>query len=127
MARSAKNQPVPLLEWVAAALGLAVAVILTGIIAREALAGGGDEVPILAANVESINATAGGHVVRIVVTNDSGQTAARVEVEGRAGAETSVASVDYVPGHSQAEAGLVFKQDPRAGGLTVRVTGFQLP
>ncbi len=127
MARSAKNQPVPLLEWVAAALGLAVAIILIGIIAREALAGGGNQVPVLAVKVESINVTASGHVVRIVVTNTSGQTAARVEVEGKAGGETSVASVDYVPGHSEAEAGLVFRQDPRAGGLAVRVTGFQLP
>ena len=128
MAKSAKSEPIPLLEWVAAALGLAIAIALMGIIAREAIASGdGSGVPILAAQVESIEATAGGHVVRITITNDSGKTAARVDLEGKAGDETSVASVDYVPGHSQASAGLVFKQDPRRGGMTVRVTGFQLP
>ena len=66
-------------------------------------------------------------VAMVIVTNRSGQTAARVELEGRSGAETSSASVDYVPGHSQAEAGLLFREDPRRGGLEVRVTGFQLP
>ena len=128
MAKGARQDPIPLLEWVAAALGLAIAVALLGIIGREALASGdGDQVPVLAAEVEAIEPTSGGHVVRIRVSNRSRQTAARVEVEGTAGEETSAASIDYVPGRSRAEGGLVFRTDPRRTGLSVRVTGYQLP
>lgn len=128
MAKGATDEPVPLLEWVSAGLGLAVALGLMGIIGREALSGGnGGDVPVLAAHIEGIERTATGNVVRITVFNQSGQAAARVQVEGKAGDETSVVSLDYVPGHSKAEGGLLFGSDPRRSGLEVRVTGYQLP
>lgn len=128
MAKGRQKDPIPLLEWVSAALGLAIAVGLLGIIGREALVhGDGGDVPILAAQIEGIESTPSGYVARIAVTNSSGQTAARVELEGKAGGETSHASIDYVPGRSRAEGGLLFQDDPRQGGVTVRVTGFQLP
>ncbi|HVL29203.1 MAG TPA: hypothetical protein VM326_00615 [Sphingomicrobium sp.] len=127
MAKNPKTPPAPLLEWVAAALGLAIAVALIGIIAREALAGRDGDLPVLAARVEGIEAMPGGQIVRVVVTNDSGSTAAAVEIEGKAGEEIIHASIDYVPGHGQARAALLFKRNLRADDLTVRVTGFQLP
>lgn len=116
-----------MLEWVAAAVGLMIALALLGILSREAILGDGRGVPILAARAEAIEATPTGFVARIVVTNAAEQTAARVEIEGAAGGEVSSASVDYVPGHSQAEGGLLFSDDPRRTGLKVRVTGYQLP
>lgn len=127
MVKSARTPPTPLLEWVAAALGLAIAIALIGIIARDAVAGDDGDLPILAARVEGIEAMPGGQVLRVVVTNDSAGTAAGVEIEGRAGEEISSASIDYVPGHGQARAALVFKRASPASGATVRVTGFQLP
>ena len=128
MAKASKETPVPLLEWVSAALGLGIALALMGIIGREAiLSEKGSDLPILYARVQSVEATKAGHAVRIIVFNRSRQTAARVEVEGKAGNETSLMSVDYVAGRSQAEGGLVFQEDPRRAGLKVRVTGFQLP
>ena len=128
MAKSAKKQPIPLLEWVSAALGLGIAIALMAIIGREALLSeGGPDVPMLSVQIVGVEATADGHVVRVVVANRSRQTAARVELEGKAGSETRMASIDYVPGRSQAEGGLIFEGDPRQGGLKVRVTGYQLP
>ncbi len=127
MAKSAKKTAIPVLEWAFAALGLAIAVALLGIIGREALSGTNEGVPRLEARIERIEATPGGYVVEVVVTNQAGQTAARVELEGKAGDEVSSATIDYVPGHSQAEGGLLFRTDPRRGKLKVRVTGYQLP
>ena len=125
--RKHDKDPVPALEWLAAALGLLVALVLLGIIGREALRRDGDEVPVLAAQVEAIERTPNGYVARIKITNGAAQTAARVEVEGTSGSEVSHASIDYVPGRSQAEGGLMFHDDPRKGDLRVRVTGYQLP
>jgi uncharacterized protein (TIGR02588 family) len=127
MAKTAKKTPIPALEWVSAALGLAIAVALLGILGREALTGESGELPRLATRMERIEAMPGGYVVEVIVTNQAGRTAARVELEGMAGGEVSRATIDYVPGHSQAEGGLLFRTDPRRGGLTVRVTGYQLP
>ena len=130
MARK-KQDPIPPLEWAAAGLGLVLALLLIAIIGREALAGRHDPVPVLVAEVEQIVATRAGHVVRFRVRNLSGQTAAAVQVEGKltAGAdeETSIATVDYVPGRSQAAGGLIFSADPGSGELELRVTGFELP
>lgn len=122
-----KKDPIPALEWAAAAFGLLAALALLGIIGRDAIRGDVPEVPILAAQVEAIEATPTGYVARLVVTNRSGQTAARVDVEGSSGSEVSSASIDYVPGHSQAAGGLIFRDDPRRNGLKVRVTGYQQP
>lgn len=128
MAKPQAKDPVPFLEWLSAAIGLAIAVALLAIIGHEAIGGGdGSAVPVLAVRIDGIEATPGGHVVKVVVTNESSTTAARVQLEGTAGGETGTASIDYVPGHSQAEGGLLFRADPRGGDLTVRVTGYQLP
>jgi uncharacterized protein (TIGR02588 family) len=128
LAKGRKKDSIPMLEWASAALGLAIAVALMAIIGREAiLRQNGSNVPQLSVKVEGVKKTADGHVVQILVFNRSRQTAARVELEGKAGDETSVASIDYVPGRSQAEGGLIFAGDPRQSGLKVRVTGYQLP
>ena len=128
MAKGRKKDSIPPLEWVSAGLGLAIALALMGIIGREAiLREQGSDVPQLSVKVEGVQATPEGHVVQILVFNRARQTAARVELEGKAGDEISVTSVDYVPGRSQAEGGLMFENDPRRSGLKIRVTGYQLP
>jgi uncharacterized protein (TIGR02588 family) len=127
MAKGSRKDPIPALEWLAAAVGLLVALVLLGIIGREAIRADGVEIPILAAQLEAVEKTPTGYVAKVLITNRAGQTAARVELEGTAGSEVSNVSIDYVPGRSQAEAGLLFEQDPRRGGLKLRVTGYQLP
>ena len=126
-----RHDPVPPLEWAAAAVGLAVALALLAIIGREAVAGNDHPLPVLTASVERVASTAAGHVVEFRVRNLSEQTAAAVQVEGTvtSGGEeqTSSASVDYVPGRSNAEGGLIFAADPRRGKLELRVTGYEIP
>lgn len=121
-----KRQSAPLLEWVSAALGLvAIAVLLTFVLLNAARRGEKDW-PDLVVTAESIRPVASGHVVSFRIENRSGQTAAAVGIEGRVGDETAAVTVDYVPGHSGARGGLMFRSDPRAG-VDLRVTGYELP
>lgn len=122
-----KRDPIPPLEWTMAALGLVAALILLGIIGREAFVGAADPVPALEVRAERTVRTPGGHVVEFRVSNGSGQTAAAVHVEGKVGDEISGATVDYVPGESSVTGGLVFDRDPREEGLELRVTGYEIP
>jgi uncharacterized protein (TIGR02588 family) len=126
-----RHEPVPPLEWAAAALGLLVALLLIAIIGREAISGNEAPVPVLVAEVERVAATQAGPVVEFTVRNLSEQTAAAVQVEGTINPgpdeETSGATIDYVPGRSQATGGLIFSSDPRGGALKLRVTGYELP
>lgn len=126
-----RHGPIPPLEWSAAALGLLVALLLLAILGREAVAGRDDPVPVLVAEVERVVATPTGHVVEVRVRNLSDQTAAAVQVEGKIKAgpeeETSSATIDYVPGRSQATGGIIFSSDPRGSPLELRVTGYEVP
>lgn len=125
--KAAAAEPVPALEWTAAALGLAMLVALCAILVREVGAGNDRDVPVLSARVERITPTPAGFVADVVVANASRQTAAAVQVEGRLGEEQASATLDYVPGRSQARGGLMFKGDPRSGAVEVAVVGFELP
>lgn len=124
------RDPIPPLEWAAAALGLIAALVLLAIIGRVAITGDEKAVPVLTAQVERIAATPAGHVVEFRVRNLSDQTAAEVHVEGTikggAAEESSSATIDYVPGRSEANGGLIFAGDPR-GKLELRVTGYEIP
>lgn len=123
---------VPALEWVAAALGLLIALAMVGTIVFEGVNASDDPVPLLAATAEAVTPAAQNYVVTLRLTNASSRTAAAVQVEGvlkRAGeeVESSMATIDYVPGHSEAKGGLVFTADPRTHQLEVRVTGYEHP
>jgi len=120
-----KQDSIPALEWISAALGLLVLLAMIAVLGLEMRQGGSDDVPLLEARVEGVVPVRGGYVVRIVVANGSGQTAAVVQVEGKLGEETASATLDYVPGHSEARGGLMFKAGP--GPIELRVTGYELP
>jgi len=127
MARPKREaQKTPALEWVAAGLGALIAIVMLGSIGWQALAGRNDPVPLLSARVESVTVAGQERVATVVVTNASGRTAAAVQVEGENGDETSGASIDYVPGHGEAKAALIFA-DPARGPIAVRVTGYEHP
>lgn len=124
---AAKRDPVPTLEWVSAALGLIAMMALLFILGREIANGSDRDVPSLSVAVESVSRTAGGYVAQIRVTNRSGQTAAAVQIQGKLGEEEATATIDYVPGRSDARGGLLFRSDPRGGQAELRVVGYELP
>lgn len=121
----------PLLEWIASAIGLLLTLAVVGVIGRQAVMGAADEVPDIEISVARVVPASTGFVVELIARNRGGGTAAAVEIEGSLGAgdtvETSSATFDYVPGHSERKGGLFFSQDPRRHPLEVRALGYNKP
>lgn len=132
MAQNQADKRPALLEWIAGVVGAIIAVIMVAMMATEALTTRASVPPLLHVKPVGLQAASGQFVLEVKVVNRSHQTAAAVEIEGeltQAGAavETSSATLTYVPGNSQAEAGLVFTADPRQHRLRLRVLGFEKP
>lgn len=108
----------PLLQWCAAAVGLAVTLTAIGIVLWEALQP--PSVSRLTARIEDAVVVPGGHVAQVRVFNNGDDTAAAVLVEGVVGDEVSRVTIDYVPGHGHADGHLQFASDPRNAAVQVR-------
>ncbi len=121
-------------EWLTAAVGLLLLLAAVGYMAREAVTGD-DVPPYVVVAADSVTTAHGVHQVHFTARNEGGRAAAAVTVEGRlsgvtgaAGeAETSEATLDYVPGRSERAGGLFFRGDPRTGRLELRAHGYAEP
>lgn len=130
--RRKKQSGPPVLEWVSAAVGAVLAIGILIFISIEALDSSASRPPLLEVRPTAVAGAGGFYVVEVTVANRSGQTAAAVEIQGElmqggSSVETSNATVSYVPGHSERNAGLIFSRDPRAHQLQVRSTGYERP
>lgn len=127
-AREARRNSV--LEYLVAALGLALVVATVGFMAFRAFTG--DEAPpTVQLRVMSVTPSSGGYLVLIEAHNSGDEAAAELGVEGsieRGGetVETSDTTFDFLPSDSSREGGLFFSQDPR-GALSLRVVGYREP
>jgi uncharacterized protein (TIGR02588 family) len=122
----------PLLEWISAAIGAAIAITLLAFIAAEAVRSVPEAPPVLEVRPTALKGRQGLYIVEVTVANRSGQTAAAVNIEGElrqggTSVEKSSATLSYVPGFSEREAGLIFSRDPRQFQLQVRATGYEKP
>jgi uncharacterized protein (TIGR02588 family) len=122
---------VPWLEWLASGIGLLLVLGIFGVIGWQ-LFNGATTPPVIIVEVENVTPVEGGYRVLFRAHNSAGEAAAQVEIEGKvteAGEdeETSMAILDYVPGHSARQGGLFFTRDPHSGSLTVRAIGFAKP
>ncbi|MBM0169392.1 hypothetical protein [Altererythrobacter sp. C41] len=122
----------PLLEWIAAAIGLLLTLAVLGALGWESVKGSGARPPAIEASIGAITPTPAGYVVEVELRNRSSATAAAVEVEGEltkadGTVATSTTTVDYVPGDSTRKAGLFFQDDPRRHRVDVRALGFAEP
>ena len=133
MARGRKEEAKePLLEWIAAGIGLVLTLGIVAVIGREAIGGEAEQPPAIEVKAESLVPISSGYRVGIAAVNRSGATAAEVQVEGRLMAgdvpvETSGLTLDYVPGHATRKGGLFFARDPRRHRLELRALGYQEP
>ncbi|WP_404333358.1 hypothetical protein AB2M62_09795 [Sphingomonas sp. MMS12-HWE2-04] len=123
----ASQSRTPILEWIAAGLGLLAILFVVVVIGREALTAESAQLPSLEVHAGRIVPNAAGFVVEFDVTNRSSATAAAVAIEGKLGDETSTTTLDYVAGDASAKGGLFFKADPRGKPLEIRALGFQTP
>lgn len=130
--RQDKARREPLLEWIAAGIGLALTLGVLAVIGFEAAVGDAESPPAVEVRVERVVPSPAGYVVEIAATNRSGATAAAVQIEGEiksggTSVETSTATFDYVPGRATRRGGLFFREDPRLHELEVRALGYQAP
>ena len=121
----------PVLEWVAAGVGLVSLVLAIGMVASEALGPDGSA-PAVVVERLSVVETDAGYLVRVRAANRGGSAAAQVVVEGRLDTgsgepETAEATFDFIADHSSREGGLYFEADPRSGTLVLRATGYTAP
>ncbi len=114
----------PILEWIAAAVGLALAGSAMGLTAWDALFGVKGP-PAIEVRLARVTPTPHGYVAEIEAFNHGGAPAAQVEIEGVIAGEAPAGfTIDYIPEQSAASGGLIFQRDPRSAGLTLRAKGF---
>lgn len=121
----------PMLEWIAATLGLATVLAALGLIGSEALRADTSP-PSVAVQQLGVRQIEAGYVVTIRAANMGGGPAAQVRVEGElvtpgSPPQAAEATFDFIPDHSAREGGLFFTTDPRQGALSLRATGFVNP
>lgn len=131
-ASSRQGEGPALLEWIAGGVGAVIVLAMLSVIAADAVTSRPGVPPLMHVEPVALKAASGGFVLEVRVVNASHQTAAAVEIEGKltqAGSEveTSSATLAYVPGDSEGEAGLVFTTDPRRHRLQLRVLGYEKP
>jgi uncharacterized protein (TIGR02588 family) len=122
----ARDQDTPWLEYSAAAIGVAFALGVIGVIAWEAVAGA-DTPPDIAVETARTNPASGGYAVEITARNRGTRTASEVAIEGRVGDETGETTFDFVPGGAERTGTLVFKSNPGHAGVELRVLGYREP
>lgn len=117
----------PVLEWIAAGLGLVLTVSVVGYCLWEGLTAERGH-PILSVAVKEITPAGDLFLVKIRVRNAGFSAAAAVEVTGEIeGGEQHSTTFSYVPGQGSAEGGLVFRTDPRQAPLQLRAQGYADP
>lgn len=127
-----KSLQAPLLEWLAAGIGLVFLIALLGVISAEALAGQSNEPPAITIKIGEVKRAGNTYVAIFEAVNASGGTATALQVEGKLvsgdiDVETSLATIDYVSAHGHAEGGLIFSQDPKGLRIVARPLGYQTP
>ena len=129
---TAKKSPsTPLVEWLAAGVGLFLVVATIVLIASEAFMADPSP-PQVEVRALEIRNSGPGFLVMVEARNVGGSPAAGVLVEGElkpgnGEAETAEASFDFIPDHSSRRGGLFFKTDPRLGRLELRAKGYSEP
>lgn len=117
--------PRPVLQWVAAAIGVCVTLGAAGVILVEALQ---PTRPVaLSVAVETIRQSGPSRVFELKVSNTGSETAAGVEIVGETGGQTASVTLDYVPGDGEASATLAFPFDATGETPNFSVAGWSAP
>lgn len=120
------------LEWTAAVAGLLIVCGMVGYLTYYAVLHDAELPEITVTATAPARPLSGGFQIEFEAHNHTGATASQVHIEGGletggGGTERSEATLDYLPGHSRRSGGLFFRNDPGAGTLTLRATGYQKP
>jgi uncharacterized protein (TIGR02588 family) len=128
---SDEARPIPVTEWIVAALGFMLVAGTIGYLVW--LATSRDESPPdVRVVADGVVALQDGWLVQFRAANAGGQAAAEVLIEGELAGpdgpiETSEATIDYLPPRSEREGGLIFSRDPRQHEMRLRAKGYVDP
>ncbi|MBB6164749.1 MULTISPECIES: TIGR02588 family protein [Rhizobium] len=119
------------IEWVTGAISAIIVLTVIVWIGKDGILDR-DRSPDLHGQVVQTEERSDGFQVLFEIHNDSSVTASQVKVRGElrdqgSVLESSESVLDYVPGHSRAGGGLIFRQNPAGKELTVRPTAFDEP
>ena len=128
---SAKEHKIPVLEWVAAAIGLVLVVGAIGFMFYQALFFE-SKPPNISITIESVTPNDAGYLVAFKAANNGDKTAASVAIEGELkngdeSVEKSSVTIGYVPSYSETSGGLFFSKNPQNFDLKIRATGYEQP
>ncbi len=129
--KSADEHKIPVLEWIAAAIGLILVSAAIGFVFYQALFFESNP-PSIIITIESVTPNGSGYLVAFKAANNGDKTAASVAIEGelKKGAESiekSGVTIGYVPSYSETNGGLFFSKNPQEFDLQIRATGYQQP
>jgi len=125
-------QPIPPAEWVVAALGLVLSVVVLVSLLYQTFQGESSP-PDIGVTILSTQRLQNGYVVEIRISNQGETPAAEVVIQGTlrptmaSEEESGQVTLDYIAGESHRQAGLFFRSDPRNGVLKVRAVGYHEP
>ncbi len=119
------------IEWATGAVSALIVFAVIVWIGKDAIADR-DATPNLKGVVLKTEKRSDGVQVLFEILNESSATASQVNVEGEISdgetvLERTETVLDYVPGHSKARGGMIFRQDPTGKTITVRADGFAEP
>ncbi|MEC9483291.1 MAG: hypothetical protein UMU75_08220 [Halomonas sp.] len=118
-------------ERLVALVGAIAVVAVVGVMFWQALYGD-DSPPNVKVELVRIVPNGDNHLVKILAINSGGNTAAGATIRGeliRDGRliESSSVTIDYVPPHSEVQAGLYFNQEPTPQALKLFANGYHRP
>lgn len=116
-------------EWITFALALVVLGVVAGLVVAEIPQSSAPASPV--AEVRAVERRGDRHVVIVEVGNEGERTAQDVQIEASLAVDGDESSgdqvVDFLSGGEEEELEFVFDDDPSAGELVVRVTGYSVP
>ena len=125
----AAAEPIPPLEWVIAAIGLAAVVVCLGFLSYRGLTHE-PEPPHFEVTATGVRRVGDRYQVRFRAEN-RGDSAAEVVIRGELATgderETREALIDLFPAGSSREGGLFFVEDPARGQLVLHAASYQDP
>jgi uncharacterized protein (TIGR02588 family) len=130
--RQRKKEEIPTSEWIVAGIGALLVALMLAVMLREALRDD-KQPPVISFTVDAIVAVDAGYLAKITARNAGDETAAGLVIDGTlTGAdgrivESAEVVLDYLPGKSTHEIGLVFSRDPRQYRVSIHARGYQDP
>ncbi len=124
---NAKQQDIPVLEWVVAVIGFLLVSANLTLLGWRAIQE--KTPPEFAASIDKIEQVKNAELVMIKIENRGGTPVANLRIKAKFGSSemTREVVIDYLPSHSSRQVGFVTKAPDPASGLQIEFVSFNEP